>query len=135
MWDRARVLLDRAPLYVVMRPLAGGVAGLAVGGLYGALCGSLHAVLRGTPPLFLAWFLPAAGAGTAAGFIMGVCSTLDRAAWGSAVPAEPQRRRDGWPSTNGHIGPHHIPAWQRLRRLAAMPLARLLASDRGTPVA
>jgi hypothetical protein len=95
-------------------------------------------VLRGTSALFLAWLLPAAGAGIAAGFIMGVCSALDRAAWGSEAPPEPERHRGGGPSTSGHVLPYLVPARQRLRRLArlaVMPFARLLASDRGTPVA
>src|SRR4051794_37899277 len=101
MWDRAKVLTDRAPFYPVVWPLAGAALGLAVGGLYGALCGVLHAALRGTPALFGAWFLPAAAAGTAAGFILGVCSAADRAGCGPAVPHEPKRTPDSDTSPNG----------------------------------
>jgi hypothetical protein len=91
MWDQASVLLDRAPFYAVARPLAGAAIGLGGGGLYGALAGALHAVLRGTPGLFFAWFLAAAGAGTVAGFIMGVCTVIDRAFCREpAAPCDPK---------------------------------------------
>jgi hypothetical protein len=135
MWDRAKVLLDWAPFYPVVRPLAGVVLGLFVGGLYGALCGALHAALRSTPALFLGWFLPAAGAGATAGFIMGVYSMLDRATLRPAVPPEPKCHRDGGVSIKGQAMAGRVLAWSRLRRLAVLPLAGLLAHVRGTPVA
>jgi hypothetical protein len=110
MWDRAKALLDQSPFYPLVRPLAGAALGLAVGGLFGALGGALHAALRLTPALFVAWFLPAAAAGTVAGFIMGVCSVMDRAGRGSAAPTDPKRDAEGEASPDGPVTSPRAPA-------------------------
>jgi hypothetical protein len=101
MWERAKFLLERAPYSLVARPLAGALIGLALGALYGALCGALHAALRATPGLFMAWFLRATVAGLGAGFIMGVATALDRAAWRLVEPKAPPHNRLAKSSANG----------------------------------
>jgi hypothetical protein len=126
MWDWAKALLDRGPFYLMARPLAGAVLGLAVGGLYGSLGGALHAALRGTPALFVGWFLPAVAGGTAAGFIMGVCSAAERAGRG-ATPDEPGLSPNGEGSSNGSVARPgeltRLPTRARsLRRSAANPI-------------
>jgi hypothetical protein len=108
MWERARVLLRQVPFHPVALPLTGAALGLAVGGLYGATAGSLHAVVRSTPVLFLGWLLPAAGAGTAAGFIMGVCSALDRAAREPTVPRLPARQSQDRLPAHAHAVPPRV---------------------------
>ena len=113
MWDWVTLLLDRLNFYPVARPLTGAAVGLVVGATYGALCGSLHAALHATPALFVAWFLPAVAAGTGSGFIMGVCTALDRALCGPAAPGEPS------PSPADDAAPRRRAG--RLRRSAHLP--------------
>jgi hypothetical protein len=89
MWERAQVLLDRAPFFAVMRPFAGATLGAAAGGLYGTLCGGLHAAIRGEPRLFICWSLPLIVACAVSGLLMGICTAVDRAVcwqdWESAA--------------------------------------------------
>ncbi len=138
MWDRAKVLVDRAPYYPAGRPLVGAALGLTVGALYGALCGGLHAALRGAPALLLAWLIPAAGAGLAAGLLMGVCSALGRAARGPAGPPVPRLPRGATWTTAGRAVPPRARVPRRSRRIArraGLSLARWLGYGRGTPLA
>jgi hypothetical protein len=108
MWEGAKALLDRAPFYALTRPLAGAALGLVAGGLYGTLCGGLHAVAGGTPGLFLSWLLVSAAAGTAAGFIMGVCTAVDRAVCGQDwALAEKLRQSVKPPADAGPVRPHN----------------------------
>jgi hypothetical protein len=109
-WQRAHLLLDRPPFYPVMRPLAGLMIGAVGGALYGALCGGLHALLRGEPRLFLAWFLPTAGAGATAGLVMGIYAALDRA--GQGAPA-PLGHRDAWLAASDEAEPASVPVRSR----------------------
>jgi hypothetical protein len=99
LWKCADVLLDRSPFCLLARPLAGLVIGAVGGGVYGALCGGLHALLQGMPGLFPAWFLVAAGAGAVTGFLMGVCSAVDRARWGTVAPHRPPDHPEAEPPT------------------------------------
>jgi hypothetical protein len=138
MWEWAKILLDRAPFYAFARSLAGLALGLAVGGLYGALCGGLLAMIEGKPVLFVGWFVLAAGAGTAVGFIMGLCSAIDRASWPPIAPPEPQRRPTAQASTKGHAVSPRLPVPDRSRQfamLAVVLLSGLLGSGPGTTVA
>jgi hypothetical protein len=90
MGEWAKVLLDRAPYYGVTRPLSGAALGAGAGGLYGALSGSLYGALHGTLALIGPWGLVAVAAGAIAGFLMGVCSALDRAANRRDFAGEPR---------------------------------------------
>jgi hypothetical protein len=100
MWERAGVLLDRSPYCAVTRPLAGAALGAAAGALFGALCGAVLAVSRGVPALLLSWLLVSAAAGTAAGFIMGVCNAVDRIACRRAWELDAKWRQRLEPSAN-----------------------------------
>src|SRR5436309_1382478 len=108
MREFARAALDRAPFYAVARPLAGAALGFVAGGLYGALGGGLHAAVRGTPGLFLAWLLSCLAAGTAAGFLMGLGTAVDRTVCRRDWAYDEKRRRAAAPPDAGAaLKPHN----------------------------
>jgi hypothetical protein len=101
MREWAKALLERAHYHAVTRPLAGAALGAVVGGLYGLLCGGVLGALNGAVGLAVPWGLVAAAAGATSGFLMGVCSAVDRATRGPTPPEEPKLVSDTAPSAHG----------------------------------